>query len=134
MEDIFKTGKDKERAEYLFEMAKERLDIIIKSIPKSVPYKFLEEYEIAVQLITSLMYFEGYKTLNHISLIRFLSKYGFENYELQIIDNMRKFRHGTIYYGKKEGGNFYINYAKDIKKIINKLFILLNKKLKNDKQ
>ena len=130
--DIFKISKDVARANDLFEMAKEKLNIIVKSIPESVPYKILEEYyEISVQLITSLMYFEGYKTLSHIYLIHFLSKrYDFEYGEVQILNNMRKFRHGTVYYGRKESGNFYINHKREINKIVNKLINFVKKKLK----
>jgi len=133
--EIFRISKDKARAKDLFEMAKERLDIIIKSIPESVPYKILEEYyEISVQLITSFMYLKGYKTLSHIALIHFLSKeYGFNRDEIQILDNMRKFRHGTIYYGRKESGNFYINHKKEIKEIIKKLIHLVKEKLREEK-
>ena len=133
--EIFRISKDRERAKDLFEMAKERLDIIIKSIPESVLYKILEEYyEISVQLITSFMYLEGYKTLSHLSLIHFLSKEGsFNRDEIQILDNMRKFRHGTIYYGRKESGNFYINYKKEIKGLIKKLIHLVKRKLEDEK-
>lgn len=139
-EDIFKISEDIERAKDLFEMANERLEIVIGSIPKRVPYKILEEYyEVVVQLMTSLMYAEGYKTLSHISLINFLSKRkGFNYNEIKILDVMRKFRHGTVYYGRRESGNFYINHKKDIKKIIDKLILIVRKKLeesnRNDKK
>ncbi len=133
--DTFKISGDVERAKDLFEMAKERRDIIIKSIPESVPYKLLEEYyEIAVQLVTSITYLEGYKTLSHVALIEFLSKnHGFDYNEIKILDDMRKFRNGTVYYGRKESGNFYINHKKEIKEIIKKLTNLVDKKLKEEK-
>ncbi len=131
-EGIFRVSRDMERAKDLLEMAKESQNITIKLIPETLAYKLLVEYyEICVQLATSLMYIEGYKTLNHISLINFLSKTGvFNQDEIQILEGMRRFRHGTIYYGRKEGGNFYINHKKEIKNIINKLTILVEKKLK----
>lgn len=133
--DIFKISKDIERAGDLFEMARESLNITIKVIPKSLSYKLLVEYyEIFVQLATSLMYLEGYKTLSHISLIKFLFKYNeFSRDQIRILDDMRKFRHGTVYYGRKESGNFYINHEKEIKEIINKLLNLVGKKLKEVK-
>jgi len=91
----------------------------------------VEYYEIGVQLITSIMYIDGYKTLSHIALIEFLSKKQyFNSNEIRILDNMRKFRHGTVYYGRKESGNFYINHKKEIKEIINKLVNLAEKKLR----
>lgn len=74
MEDVFKISKDKTRAQDLYSMAKERLKDIIPVIPKDKSYKIIEEYyEIFVQLITSLMYSDGYKTLSHVSLIEYLS-------------------------------------------------------------
>ena len=131
-EGIFRISKDIPRARDLVEMAEERLILIIKSIPKSVPYKILEEYyEACVQLATSVMYSEGYKTLNHVSLINFLSEsQGFSQDEIRILDSMRKFRHGTVYYGRKESGNFYINHKEEIMRIVNKLLNLAKKKIK----
>src|SRR3989344_7481427 len=92
-----KKTPDKLRAKSLVEMAKERLEIIIPSTPKATMYKFLEEYyETIVQLITALMYSEGLKSLDHIGLIQYLKKYSeFSKQEIFILDQMRKFRHGT---------------------------------------
>ena len=72
MEDeIFKISKDKERAKDLFEMAKERLELL-KLIPKDKSYKIIEEYyEIIKELLTAIMYLDGYKTLSHIKLIEY---------------------------------------------------------------
>lgn len=129
--DIFRISKEPLRARDLIDMAKERVKIVIPSIPKETPYVLLETYyEIAVQLITGIMYSDGFKTLNHISLIEYVSRYKeFSLEEIKILDQMRKFRHGTIYYGKKESGNFFINHEKEIISIINKLFIIAETKM-----
>ena len=131
-EEIFRISADIPRARDLIEMAKERLNIVIRSIPREVPYKFLEEYyETALQLITAIMYSEGFKTLSHIKAIEYMKKYNeLSSFELEILDKMRKFRHGTVYYGKKESGNFFINHEKDIKTIIQKLLLLAEKNIK----
>jgi hypothetical protein len=131
-EEIFRITADISRARDLVEMAKERMGIIIKSIPKEVPYKFLEEYyESALQLITAIMYSDGFKTLSHIKVIEYLKKYKeISSFELEILDKMRKFRNGIIYYGKKESGNFFINHERDIKVIINKLLAIAERKVK----
>lgn len=127
-DEIFRISKDTARAKDLIEMAEERLNKVIKSIPESIAYKILEEYyEIAVQLMTSVMYSKGYKTLSHIALIKFLSGHGLNYNEIKILDDMRKFRHGIVYYGRKEGGNFYINHKEEIKEIIEKLVNLADK-------
>ena len=132
MEDIFKVSKDKIRARDLYLMAKERLEEIIPTIPEDKFYKIVEEYyEIIVQLVTSLMYIDGYKTLSHISLIEYLSKNypEFERKEINLIDSLRKMRHGTIYYGKKAEKEFLINHEETIKEVIIKLINLVKKKL-----
>src|SRR3989338_4724525 len=131
--EIFKISKDEERAKDLLDMAKERIEFAIKYIPKDMPYRLLEEYyEVAVQLMTSIMYTDGYKTLNHINLIEYLKSYNeFSTNELGLLDNMRKSRHGTIYYGRKDGGNFFLNHENEIKILVNKLNDLVESKLKS---
>jgi len=132
MEEIFRVNKDLRRAKDLFEMAKERIVTIIPILPKETPYKFLEEYyEVIIQLITAIMYSDGYKTLNHISLIEYLNKNykNFNTHEINIINILRKFRHGTIYYGKREGGEFLENNKYLINIIINKLSTIVKSKI-----
>ncbi|MBL7148229.1 MAG: hypothetical protein ISS82_05370 [Nanoarchaeota archaeon] len=102
-EEIFKITKDKERAKALFDMAKERLEII-NILPKDKPYKIIEEYyEIIKELLTALMYVDGYKTLSHLKLIEYFSKHyeDLDNSQIKIIDTLRKFRNEIVYYGKK---------------------------------
>ena len=71
--EIFKISKDEERAKDLLDMAKERMEFAIKYVPKDMSYRLLQEYyEVAVQLMTSIMYADGYKTLSHINLIQYL--------------------------------------------------------------
>src|SRR3989344_2679077 len=121
--EIFKISKDEERAKDLLDMAKERMEFAIKYVPKDMSYRLLQEYyEVAVQLMTSIMYADGYKTLSHISLIEYLKSYNeLNNHELEMLDRMRKARHGTVYYGRKDGGNFFLNHENEIKILINKL-------------
>lgn len=134
MEDeIFKINKDKARAEDLFVMANERLKDIIPVLPRDKSYKIMEEYyEIILELLTALMYADGFKTLSHISAIEYCAR----NYkcltenESRIIDTLRKFRHGIVYYGRKISGNYLINNEKFIKKIIDKLSKLVKDKIK----
>jgi len=132
MEDIFKVSRDKRRAKDLYSMAKERLEEIIPALPQDKFYKIIEEYyEVIIQLITSLMYNEGYKTLSHVGLIEYLSKNypEFEKREIILIDSLRKLRHGTVYYGKKTEMEFLINHEETIKIVINKLIVLVKKKI-----
>lgn len=126
-EEIFKISRDITRARDLFQIAGERLDII-KILPRDKPYKILEEYyEIVLELITAIMYADGYKTLSHVSAIGFISNYNIlsEN-QVNIIETMRKLRHGIVYYGKKIKEEYLINNEEDIREIIK----ILNNHLK----
>ncbi len=134
MEDeIFRINKDKERAKDLFAMANERLMDILPVLPRDKSYKIMEEYyEIILELLTALMYTDGFKTLSHISAIEYCAK----NYdcltenESKIIDLLRKFRHGIVYYGRKISEDYLINNESSIKTIINKLSKLVKSKIK----
>jgi len=132
MEDhIFKISKDLTRARDLISMAYERLNDIIKVLPKDKSYKIIEEYyEILVQIMTSIMYVDGYKTLSHIFLIEYIGKNykEFNSNEINLMDQIRKFRHGTVYYGKKISESFLINNEQTIKNIISKLFKIAKEK------
>ena len=131
-EDIFKISKDKDRAEDLFKMANERIELL-NIIPRDKTYKIIEEYyEIIKELLTSVMYLDGYKTLSHVKLIEyFRANYKELDYsEIKLIDTLRKFRNGIVYYGKKVNREFLINHESEIKKIIFVLRKIINKKLK----
>ncbi len=135
-DEVFKISKNIERAEDLFEMAKERLEIL-KLIPKDKTYKLVEEYyEIIKELLTAVMYADGYKTLSHIKLIEYFSLNYVElnSQEIRLINILRKFRNEILYYGKKISHDFMINYEKDIKKIIKDLFGVVKKKIKKGKE
>ena len=71
-EEIFKISKDISRAKDLFQISKERLEII-EILPKDKTYKIIEEYyEIILELMTSIMYLDGYKTLSHIKVLEYI--------------------------------------------------------------
>ncbi len=135
MEDeIFKISKDISRARDLFQISKERLEII-EILPKDKTYKIIEEYyEIILELMTVIMYLDGYKTLSHIKVLEYVSKkYDvLSNNQVQIIDTLRKFRHGIVYYGKKVSNEYLINYQEEITKIVKSLDNLVDSKFKNE--
>ena len=131
-EEIFRISRDKERANDLFDMAKERLDML-KLIPKDKTYKIIEEYyEIIKELLTATMYSDGYKTLSHVKLIEYFSSYykELDENQIKLIDTLRKFRIGIVYYGKKISKEFLINNEDGIKKIVSILIKFLDRKLK----
>lgn len=102
-------------------------------MPRDKAYKIIEEYyEVIVQLLTALIYSDGYKTLSHVALISYLAgNYKVLNErQIELIDRLRKFRHGTVYYGKKVSGEFLMNNESEIKDIIAILIKLIGDKIK----
>lgn len=124
---IFKVQKDSIRAKALKEMAEERLSDIKK---ENKTYKIIEEYyEIIKELITAIMYKNGFKTLGHKELITFLE----DNYskvfikeEFKLIDELRKMRHNIVYYGEKIDEIYLKNKEEKLKIIIKKLIGILS--------
>ena len=136
-EEIIRITKDLLRAKELQTMALERMDDIIPILPKDKHYKIIEEYyEVLVQLMTGIMYAEGYKTLSHISLIEYLSRRSREltDNQIKLIDTLRKFRHGTVYYAKKVGEEFLVNHEEEICNVIALIDNILETLLKKGKK
>jgi len=132
MEDVFKIKRDKLRAEDLYLRAKDRFEFI-SFYPKDKVYKIIEEsYESIKELLTSLMYTTGYKTLSHIKLIIFTNKKFdlFTESELKLVNSLRKFRNGTMYYGEKISFDFLDNHNEKIGLLINKLIKFVKDKLR----
>ena len=130
---IFRISKDFERGKSLLDMSKERLEII-GYIPKDKAYKIIEDYyEIVKELLTAIMYIEGYKTLSHVSLIAYFKEHHSELTEnqVQIVDRLRKHRNGIVYYGKKVTSAYLENNEDEIKIIINELVKVVEKELEN---
>ena len=96
-------------------------------------YRIVEEYyEIAKELLTAIMYIDGYKTLSHVKLIEyFSSRYkDLDEQQIRLVDDIRKQRHGIVYYGKKVRKEFLTNHEEEIEKIIKVLLATVEKKLK----
>ena len=128
-EEIFRMSKSAARARSLKYMAEDRL-ADIKNEKK--PYKIVEQYyEVIKELITALMYADGYKTLSHKSLILYLENYYSANFgkdEFILMDDTRKLRNDILYYGRQVDQSFLINHEEKLKIIITKLINLVNKK------
>ena len=129
-EEIFRVSKNKIRAKVIRDMEKERLDDL-KSEKKT--YKIVEQYfEVMKGLITALMYLDGFKTLSHKALISYMEQnYSsfFDKEEFILMDELRKLRNDSSYYGKKVSDAFLESKEEKIKAIINKLFSIADKKL-----
>src|SRR3989338_11207669 len=127
-EEIFRVSASAARAKSLKDMAEDRL-LDLKHEKK--PYKLVEQYyEIIKELITALMYADGYKTLSHKSLIAYLEKNynaAFGKDEFILMDDTRKLRNDILYYGKQVDKSFLTNHEGRLKIIISKLLNMVNK-------
>ena len=89
-------------------------------------------YEICKELITALLFLDGYKTLSHKDLVEYIQlSYGehFTENEINVLDNLRKRRNNIVYYGILVDSS-YINRNKEIfESIISKLKKITEKKI-----
>lgn len=128
-EEIFKIRKDNERAKEIIKLAKDRFELI-KIYPKSKTYKIVEEYYEAIkELIVSLMYKNGFKSLTHKSMISWL-KMNYKDItskEIELIDSLRRLRNGSLYYGEKANEIFLDNNEQRIISIFGKILKIAEK-------
>jgi hypothetical protein len=130
MGDVMKISRDRERALALYEMAVELFGEIKKDKSSKPHRRVRDYYEIIVQLITGIMYADGFKTLSHVGLIEYVHKNKILNErDVRLVDSLRKLRHGIIYYGKKSGEEFLVNNEEDIISVIGLLRGILEKNL-----
>jgi len=134
---IIKIEPDKERAKSILALSAER-EVYLKKIKKegleSFPTIILENYyEIARELIISIMYLDGFKTSgegSHKELINYLKTYKeFSEHNLFVLDEMRIKRNNSAYYGIKPNPEFISQNEQTIKEIIENLKSLVKFKL-----
>lgn len=116
---------DLERAKSMRQLAEKRLGEINKR-RGNTPAEFIVEdyYETVKELITALLYAEGYKSYSHECLILFLEKYYSQKIlldELSLIDQLRKLRHDIMYRGSMVAEDYLNRNEIKINTIISKL-------------
>lgn len=124
-EGIFKISKNELRAKTIRDLAIERFEDIKE---ETKTYKIIEQYyEIIKELVTSIMYADGFKTLSHKLLFEYLEriyKEFFDKEEFILVDQLRKLRNDIMYYGKKIDSIYLKHKEAQIKRIIHKLIKL----------
>ncbi len=141
MEMLIKISPDIERAKSLFEMVDVRLsttELLIKTDTKKFTSKIVEEYyEALFELITALMAADGYKTRaelpgTHIETLNYLRKVypALSENEFQLLDDLRTKRNGIKYYGRKVKLEYLQERMASMKKTIDILKQLVQKKIK----
>lgn len=129
--DLIKIARDNEKAKSIIKMVsliEERIKTQDKD--KLAALIVADYYEVIKELITALLLTEGYKTLSHKDLIDYLKNYKeFNHFELAILDDLRVLRNRITYDGFFVESSYLKRNEENIKKIIDKLKGLLNKKL-----
>ncbi|MBU0530645.1 MAG: hypothetical protein ABIH52_03480 [Candidatus Aenigmatarchaeota archaeon] len=139
MDDVIETTPDKERAKSLLEKVEVRLDSV-DLMKNSDPTKFASmiiehNYEAILELITTIMSLDGYKIRSestgiHISSINYMRKYKeLGEHEIRLIDDLRKKRIGSKYYGRHIDSQYMESRENEVKSIIDKLKSIAKKKI-----
>ena len=134
MEKLIKIKSDKERAISLVKLAKLRYEKI-KTFDEEKESSLIAEgyYEVSKELITAIMFIDGYKTLSHKDLIEYLElnyKTYFSELDIKLLDQFRKLRNNIVYYGVFVESSYIKRNNKYINKLISKLFNIYEKKSK----
>ena len=132
--DLIKITPNKERAKNILETVQLLENRIIIQDRKTMSSLILADYyEIMKELITAILFVDGYKTLNHTDLIEYISnKYKELNKnDINILNNIRILRHKVSYEGYKAPSSYLERNEEDFKMIINKLKEILNEKINN---
>lgn len=101
--DLIKIRKDRERAKSLLQLTILRINKLSQyDIEKESSLLAESYYEICKELITALLFLDGYKTLSHKDLLEYLKLHytkHFTESELAVLDDLRKRRNRIVYYG-----------------------------------
>ena len=131
--DLIKITPDKQKAKSILKMVslieeriktqdKERMTALIVS----------DYYEIIKELITAILFIDGYKTLSHKDLVDYLKeKYTqFSAHEISNLNDLRMLRNRITYEGYFIEPSYLKRNEQLIKLIVSKLKIIAEEKLK----
>ena len=135
---IIKVAPDKEKAKSLLIMVSLR-EQSLKELEKVKTHSTIiaeTYYEIIKELCTAIALAKGYKSAGdnaHKDLIAFVKKYGFEESEIESMQDLRIRRNKSSYEGKPIEEVYLENKKQDLLKIIEKSKKILKEKLSNEK-
>lgn len=107
---VHKISKDKQRAENLYGESNRKFRLLQKTINKmgiddENANDYIEDcYNILIFLIRAKMLERGYSSSGkgaHEAEVSFSKEIGFNSNEIQLLDKLRYFRNGILYYGKR---------------------------------
>lgn len=134
-EGIIKTTPDGEKAKSILKMVETTLEMVSAIESKKYPSNVLKEYyEVIRELITVILLLDGYKTQGegaHKKLIEYLEKNypEFKRHEISLIDDLRIVRNRIAYNGFFVNDEYLERKMKEILVIIEKLRVIIYKKL-----
>ena len=128
-----KQSPDKLRAKFLISESESSYKILITFIEKmglnddNANHIIKNAYDIIMELIRAKMYIDGFATTGkgaHEAEVSYLAEIGFSDKDIDFANDLRYFRNGIMYYGKK----FDKTYAKKVLVFLKKVYPLLKKK------
>ena len=132
--DLIKIENDSERAKSLFRLSMLRYNKISQFDSEKESSLISESYyEICKELITSVLFLDGYKTLSHKDLVEYVKmRYNnnFNEHEINVLDNLRKKRNKLVYYGVFVDSDYVSRNKNVFDSIINTLKKIIEEKLK----
>ncbi len=132
---LIRTPPDREKAKSILKMVETTLEMIATVDSRKYPSNVLKEYyEVIRELITVILLLDGFKTQGegaHKKLIEYIGKnYGeFKGHEISLMDDLRIVRNRIAYNGFFVTDEYLERKNKEILAIIEKLKVIIYKKL-----
>ena len=127
--ELIKIQPDKERARSLLKLADLRYSKISQfDTAKETPLITESYYEICKELITAILFLDGYKTLSHKDLVKYMENELSEK-NIQILDALRKRRNKIVYYGIMVDANYIERNQQNFEEIVNQLRQIIEKRI-----
>lgn len=134
MEKLIKIQPDKERARSLIKQAKIRYEILKTFNEEKGSFLIVEGYyEVAKELMTAILFIDGYRTLSHKDLLEYLEskfKNEFSKSDIELLNRLRVLRNKIVYYGESIEPSYIKRNKKYIFDVIARLFENCENKVK----
>ncbi len=127
-----KQSPDKHRARSLINESEDSYKILLSFIKKmglndnNANHVIKNAYDIIMELIRAKMLLDGFTTTGkgaHEAEVSYMAKIGFSNKDVDFANDLRYFRNGIMYYGKK----FDKAYAEKIMDFLKRIYPSLRK-------
>lgn len=127
---VKRQSKDKSRANSLIKESEDAYKFLIKIVKeiglsdKNANYIVKNSYDIIMELIRAKMLLSGYNSSGkgaHEAEVAYLRELNFSESDVQFTNQLRYFRNGIMYYGKKFDEEYAKKVLNFLKKIKNKV-------------